>query len=183
MGHTGGYEFIAAEWSFHRARSVDKTIGFLEGATHGWTPVDRDKYGDTLDLEARYITQWLAAPGRFPLREAVGAPASASEIDTPVAGVEPARIASTLVGDWAGDTEHVSFAEQGGCELSFAAELRRFDVQRDGALQFHDRYGATAIFRHAADAIEARAAASTYYVSDDELVLSGIPFTRAEGSR
>ena len=177
MGHTGGYEFIAAEWSFHRALSADKTIGFLEGATHGWTPIDAEKYGDTLDLEARYVNQWLAAPGRFPLREASEIP------DFEVRGQEaaggPVQIPSTLVGQWAGDDAHAVFTEQGGCELSFAAELGRFDVRNEDALHFHDRYGATVVFRRIRDAARARTDAGTFYVSDDELVLNGIQLHRA----
>ncbi|MDY4928127.1 MAG: alpha/beta hydrolase, partial [Clostridium fessum] len=65
MGHTAGYEFITAEWSYNNAISKDKTIAFTEGATHGWSTIDKDKYGDTILTEAKYVTGWLTEKGRF----------------------------------------------------------------------------------------------------------------------
>ncbi|MDR1204009.1 MAG: hypothetical protein LBL26_00805 [Peptococcaceae bacterium] len=65
MGHTAGYEFITAEWSYENANSADKTIAFTEGATHGWSSIDKDKYGDTLLTEAKYVADWMTAEGRF----------------------------------------------------------------------------------------------------------------------
>lgn len=65
MGHTAGYEFITAEWSYNNAKSVDKTIAFTEGATHGWSSINTEKYGDTLVTEAKYVGEWLMEKGRF----------------------------------------------------------------------------------------------------------------------
>jgi hypothetical protein len=65
MGHTAGYEFITAEWSYTNARSADKTIAFAEGATHGWSSIDAKKYGDTLVTEANYVANWLTEKSRF----------------------------------------------------------------------------------------------------------------------
>ncbi len=65
MGHTAGYEYITAEWSYHNAKSADKSIAFCEGATHGWEPIDREKYGDTTATEAHYCAGWLKEKGRF----------------------------------------------------------------------------------------------------------------------
>lgn len=65
MGHTAGYEYITAEWSYNNAASKDKTICFTEGATHGWSSIDTEKYGDTLATEADYVAKWLEEKGRF----------------------------------------------------------------------------------------------------------------------
>jgi hypothetical protein len=65
MGHTAGYEFITAEWSYKNAKSTDKTIAFTEGATHGWSSIDTRKYGDTLVTGANYVASWLTRKSRF----------------------------------------------------------------------------------------------------------------------
>ncbi|MFT4085118.1 MAG: hypothetical protein QM638_21260 [Nocardioides sp.] len=65
MGHTAGYEYITAEWSYRNARSADRSIAFMEGATHGWASADAATYGDTVAIEARYVSGWLTEPGRF----------------------------------------------------------------------------------------------------------------------
>ena len=65
MGHTAGYEFITAEWTYASAKSTDKTIAFAEGATHGWTSIDTAKYGDTVATEAKYVAGWLTENDRF----------------------------------------------------------------------------------------------------------------------
>ena len=65
IGHTAGHEYMTAEWAAERAISKDKTILFNEGATHNWTPIDRDKYGDTMENEAKFVAKWLTQDGRF----------------------------------------------------------------------------------------------------------------------
>ena len=39
MGMTGHWEFLAAETIYEHAKSADKTLAFVEGATHGYTTV------------------------------------------------------------------------------------------------------------------------------------------------
>ena len=71
MGMTGGYEFIAAEIIYENTQKiVDKTIAFVEGATHGFsTATDCEAYpgqfGDTLKTLFDYVDQWLGQKGRF----------------------------------------------------------------------------------------------------------------------
>ena len=61
MGMTAGYECIAAEPIWRNIGSKDKTIAFVEGATHMLTPergpVD---YGDTIKTTFDYAGEWLA---------------------------------------------------------------------------------------------------------------------------
>lgn len=177
VGHTAGYEFIAAEWSYYRAASVDTSIAFVEGATHGWTALDEQDYGDTLALEARYVTQWLAAPYRFPRGE------PAHDLD-PMAEVAEMRplvasddVAQSLTGRWLGDGEEATFAATGGCELSFAPELSRYSVQRNGDVHFYDRYGATTVFERALGTEPPRGRAS-YYLEGNAFVLGGHELAR-----
>ena len=70
MGMTGGYEYMAAEYNYENAKSVDKTIAFTEGGQHEFfTNHDAEaypgQYGDTLATTADYVTGWLTEPGRF----------------------------------------------------------------------------------------------------------------------
>ena len=71
MGMTGGYEFIAAEIIYENTQKItDKTIAFVEGATHGFsTATDCEAYpgqfGDTLKMLFDYVDQWLSQKGRF----------------------------------------------------------------------------------------------------------------------
>lgn len=70
MGMTGGYEYLASEEIFQNAASTDKSIAFVEGAGHNFTPV-RDaeefdgQFGDTERLVFDHVDRWLSAPGRF----------------------------------------------------------------------------------------------------------------------
>lgn len=65
MGMTGSYEYIAAEHLYRRAeRSVDKTLAFVEGAGHNFTPaLDAEQYpgefGDTVKSTFDYTDQWI----------------------------------------------------------------------------------------------------------------------------
>ena len=70
MGMTGGYEFLASEVIFDNAASADKTLTFVEGATHNFSPEHEVKkfpgqFGDTEKLTFDYIDNWLSTPGRF----------------------------------------------------------------------------------------------------------------------
>lgn len=69
MGMTAGWEFLASETIYDMAASRDKTIAFVEGATHRFTPAKHlEKYegqfGDTVKTLHDYIDEWLSA-GRF----------------------------------------------------------------------------------------------------------------------
>jgi hypothetical protein len=71
MGMTGGYEFLAAEIIFEiTAKIKDKTIAFVEGATHGFdTAKDSEEYpgqfGDTMKTLFDHVDKWLSEKGRF----------------------------------------------------------------------------------------------------------------------
>ena len=64
MGFTGSYEYLAAEMIFERAVMEEKTIVFVEGAGHMFTP-NRDaeqihgSFGDTEKIIYDYMGQWL----------------------------------------------------------------------------------------------------------------------------
>lgn len=66
MGMTGSYEYIAAEQIYQRAvECKDKTLAFVEGAGHNFTPAaDAEQYpgefGDTAGRCMDYVDQWLA---------------------------------------------------------------------------------------------------------------------------
>jgi len=74
LGMTGSYEYFAAETIREHAKSVDKTLAYVEGATHGFTPckecavakgLPENYYGDTLKTLFNYVDGWLSKPGRF----------------------------------------------------------------------------------------------------------------------
>ena len=70
MGMTGGYECLASEVIFDNAASEDKTLTFVEGATHNFSPEHEveeypGQFGDTEKLTFDYVDQWLSAKGRF----------------------------------------------------------------------------------------------------------------------
>lgn len=74
MGMTGSYEFIASETVREYARSADKTLAYVEGAVHGFTPCTEcavakglapNYYRDTVKTLFDYIDGWLSKPGRF----------------------------------------------------------------------------------------------------------------------
>lgn len=69
MGMSGSYEFLAAEEIYENARSQDKTMVFIEGASHNFTPQeDAEEYpgqfGDTVKNTFDYVDEWLTS-GRF----------------------------------------------------------------------------------------------------------------------
>jgi hypothetical protein len=70
MGMTGHWEYLAAETIFEHAKSADKTLVFVEGATHGYTTCTRcekspGQFGDTVKTTYDYIDSWLSKKGRF----------------------------------------------------------------------------------------------------------------------
>lgn len=70
MGMTGGWEYLASETIYQMATSKDKTIAFVEGATHRFTPAKdceayEGQFGDTMKTLHDFADAWLSAPGRF----------------------------------------------------------------------------------------------------------------------
>jgi hypothetical protein len=71
MGMTAGYEFLAAEIIFENAENcLDKTIAFVEGATHEYQTAKEceeypDQFGDTIKTTYDYVDKWLEEKGRF----------------------------------------------------------------------------------------------------------------------
>lgn len=65
MGMTGSYEFLAAEEIYNHSASADKTIAFVEGAGHNFTPereaekYNKTSYGDTVKKPFDYVDRWL----------------------------------------------------------------------------------------------------------------------------
>ncbi len=65
MGMTGGYEFLAAEVICENAKkTTDKTVMFVEGATHNFSPEHATEktpgeYGDTVYNCFNYVAEWL----------------------------------------------------------------------------------------------------------------------------
>lgn len=66
MGMTNGWEFSSVEGIVERAASRDKTVAFVEGATHMFCPDRGDtRFGDTLKTTYDFAAQWLEKDGRF----------------------------------------------------------------------------------------------------------------------
>jgi hypothetical protein len=70
MGMTGNWEYLASETIYENSQSMDKTIIFVEGASHLFTTAKEcEKYpgqfGDTQKLTYDYIDKWLSQKGRF----------------------------------------------------------------------------------------------------------------------
>lgn len=64
MGMTGGYECLAAEVVYEKSGSVDKTLAFVEGASHNFTvePSVEEypgQYGSTETVLFDYVDEWL----------------------------------------------------------------------------------------------------------------------------
>ncbi len=62
MGMTNGWEFSSVEGIAERAASRDKTVAFVEGATHMYCP-DRgdERFGDTIKTTYDFIAEWLGS--------------------------------------------------------------------------------------------------------------------------
>jgi hypothetical protein len=70
MGGTAGTAFIAGEITYEHAKSTDKTMAFVEGASHSYdTCSECEKYpgqfGDTLKTTFDYMDNWLSQKSRF----------------------------------------------------------------------------------------------------------------------
>lgn len=70
VGMTGGWEYLASETIFDHSGSTDKTIAFVEGATHKFTPAVQcesysGEFGDTMKTLHDFADSWLSEPGRF----------------------------------------------------------------------------------------------------------------------
>ncbi|MCD7833450.1 MAG: alpha/beta hydrolase [Lachnospiraceae bacterium] len=64
MGMTGGYEYLASEMIYERAKMEDVSIAFVRGATHMFFP-NRDaektpgEFGDTENVLYDYMAKWM----------------------------------------------------------------------------------------------------------------------------
>lgn len=70
MGMTAGWEYLASETIYEMAAGEDKTIAFVEGATHKFTPArhlekTEGQFGDTMKTLHDFVDEWLSAEGRF----------------------------------------------------------------------------------------------------------------------
>jgi hypothetical protein len=74
MGNTGSNEYFMAETAREHAKSSDKTLAYVEGSVHGFTPCTKcalaqgkpaGYYGDTVKTVFDYVDGWLSKPGRF----------------------------------------------------------------------------------------------------------------------
>jgi pimeloyl-ACP methyl ester carboxylesterase len=70
LGMTGHWEFLAAETIYDLAKSKDKSLSFIEGATHLYTTCTKCEprpgaFGDTLKTTYDTIDDWLSRPDRF----------------------------------------------------------------------------------------------------------------------
>jgi len=70
VGMTGGWEYLASETIYDHSGSGDKTIAFVEGATHKFTPAVQcesypGEFGDTMKTLHDFADSWLSEPGRF----------------------------------------------------------------------------------------------------------------------
>ena len=70
LGMTGNWEGLAAETIYDHAKSADKSLAFIEGATHIYTPCKAcektpGEFGDTVKTTYDYIDGWVSSPGRF----------------------------------------------------------------------------------------------------------------------
>jgi hypothetical protein len=74
LGMTGHWEYLATEIIYEHAKSADKTIAFVEGATHLFTTCSQcertpGQFGDTLKTTYDYVDSWLSKSGRFQAAE------------------------------------------------------------------------------------------------------------------
>ena len=70
MGMTGHWEFSAAETIYEHAKAQDKTLAYVEGASHGYSTCKKcektpGEFGDTMKTTYDYVDKWLSKPGRF----------------------------------------------------------------------------------------------------------------------
>jgi hypothetical protein len=71
MGMTGSWEYLASELIYKASPSKDKSIAFVEGASHMLEPdeaaekFNNKDYGNTVKVLFDYVDQWLSKKGRF----------------------------------------------------------------------------------------------------------------------
>jgi pimeloyl-ACP methyl ester carboxylesterase len=70
MGMTGSWEYLSSETIYENAKSTDKTLAFVEGASHMYTTCkDCEKtpgeFGNTMNTTYNYVDKWLSQKGRF----------------------------------------------------------------------------------------------------------------------
>lgn len=70
MGMTASWEYLAAETIYENGASIDKTIAFVEGASHMFeaeTELEEypGQFGDTVKTLYDYVDGWLSQEGRF----------------------------------------------------------------------------------------------------------------------
>ena len=70
LGMTGSFEMGSAETIHNHVKSADKSLVYIEGATHVYTPCKKceatpGQFGDTLKTVYDYADKWLSQPGRF----------------------------------------------------------------------------------------------------------------------
>lgn len=70
LGMTGSYESSMAETVHNHTKSADKTLVYVEGATHGYPTCKKcektpGQYGDTVKTIYDYVDGWLSKSGRF----------------------------------------------------------------------------------------------------------------------
>lgn len=64
MGMTGSYEYLASETIYHKAKSADKTLAFVEGASHNFITATEcenhpGQFGDTAKTLFDFVGSWL----------------------------------------------------------------------------------------------------------------------------
>lgn len=64
MAMTGHYWMVSSEMFYERSPARDKTLAFVEGASHGFTPCTEcettpGQYGDTVKTTFDYVANWL----------------------------------------------------------------------------------------------------------------------------
>jgi len=69
-GGTAGTAFIAGEITYEHAKSTDKTMAFVEGASHSYDSCKEcekvpGQFGDTLKTTFDYMDKWLSEKSRF----------------------------------------------------------------------------------------------------------------------
>jgi hypothetical protein len=64
QANTCHYLVVPDEIIYDHLASKDKTLAFVEGAVHGFTPC-KPEYGDTVKRAFDNVDKWLSKPGRF----------------------------------------------------------------------------------------------------------------------
>jgi len=70
VGMTGSWEYLAAETIYEQAKSADKRLAFVEGASHVFSTCKAcektpGQFGDTMKTFYDHVDRWLSEPGRF----------------------------------------------------------------------------------------------------------------------